>query len=57
MHESDTTTPARQDREPDHPTLRRDWWIVVIGAGPGGISSGHFLREAGFTNFTHLLPA
>jgi cation diffusion facilitator CzcD-associated flavoprotein CzcO len=31
---------------------RRDWRIVVIGAGPGGISSGHYLRQAGFTNFT-----
>ncbi len=26
--------------------------IVVIGAGPGGISSGHYLREAGYTDFT-----
>lgn len=26
--------------------------IVVIGAGPGGISSGHYLRQAGFENFT-----
>src|SRR6476660_3544957 len=31
---------------------RRDWRIVVIGAGPGGISTGHYLREAGFSNFT-----
>jgi cation diffusion facilitator CzcD-associated flavoprotein CzcO len=34
------------------PPLRRDWRIVVIGAGPGGISSGYYLRKAGFTNFT-----
>ena len=26
--------------------------IVVIGAGPGGISSGYYLREAGYTDFT-----
>jgi cation diffusion facilitator CzcD-associated flavoprotein CzcO len=26
--------------------------IVVIGAGPGGISSGHYLREAGYTDVT-----
>ncbi len=26
--------------------------IVIIGAGPGGISSGYYLREAGYTNFT-----
>ena len=35
-----------------NPTYRRDWRIVVIGAGPGGISSGYYLRRAGFTNFT-----
>jgi cyclohexanone monooxygenase len=26
--------------------------IVVIGAGPGGISSGHYLRQAGYEDFT-----
>ena len=26
--------------------------IVVIGAGPGGICSGHYLRQAGYENFT-----
>lgn len=26
--------------------------IVVIGAGPGGISSGYYLREAGYTDVT-----
>jgi cyclohexanone monooxygenase len=26
--------------------------IAVIGAGPGGISSGYYLRQAGYTNFT-----
>src|SRR4051794_4810624 len=26
--------------------------IVVIGAGPGGISSGHYLREAGYIDVT-----
>jgi cation diffusion facilitator CzcD-associated flavoprotein CzcO len=31
------------------PTERR---IVVIGAGPGGISSGHYLRQAGYDSFT-----
>ncbi len=26
--------------------------IVVIGAGPGGICTGHYLRQAGYTDFT-----
>ena len=30
----------------------KDRRIVVIGAGPGGICTGHFLREAGYENFT-----
>lgn len=30
----------------------RDRRIVVIGAGPGGISSGYYLRQAGYENFT-----
>jgi cyclohexanone monooxygenase len=30
----------------------RDRRIAVIGAGPAGISSGYYLRQAGYTNFT-----
>ena len=30
----------------------KDRRIVVIGAGPGGISSGYYLREAGYENFS-----
>ncbi len=29
-----------------------NWRIAVIGAGPGGISAGYYLRTAGHTNFT-----
>jgi cyclohexanone monooxygenase len=36
----------------DGSTSGRDRRIVVIGAGPGGISSGYYLRQAGYTNFT-----
>ncbi len=32
--------------------IETDKRIVVIGAGPGGISTGHYLREAGYDNFT-----
>jgi cation diffusion facilitator CzcD-associated flavoprotein CzcO len=31
---------------------RRGRRIAVIGAGPGGISTGHYLREAGYEDFT-----
>jgi cyclohexanone monooxygenase len=40
------------DSSADGWTTDRERRIVVIGAGPGGISSGHYLRQAGFTNFT-----
>jgi len=38
----------------DGSTTGKDRRIVVIGAGPGGISSAHYLREAGYTNITVL---
>ena len=31
---------------------RRDRHIAVIGAGPGGISSGYYLRQHGYESFT-----
>ena len=34
------------------PADGRDRRIVVIGAGPGGISSAYYLREAGYTDVT-----
>jgi cation diffusion facilitator CzcD-associated flavoprotein CzcO len=52
MNERDGTAIMGNDRGSASSTLRRDWRIVVIGAGPGGISSGYYLRRAGFTNFT-----
>ncbi len=35
-------------------TPRRDRHIAIIGAGPGGISSGYYLRQHGYENFTIL---
>ena len=33
-------------------TTGQDRRIVVIGAGPGGICTGYFLGQAGYTDFT-----
>lgn len=52
MSENDRTSSAADAHGSGSTAPRRDWRVVVIGAGPGGISSGYFLREAGFTNFT-----
>lgn len=49
MNQRDQTSPMGNDGSS---TRRRDWRVVVIGAGPGGISTAYYLRQAGFTNFT-----
>lgn len=43
------------DHQGDHDRRRdpeRQRRIVVIGAGPGGICTGYYLRQAGYTQFT-----
>jgi len=38
----------------DRPSTERHRRFIVIGAGPAGISSAYFLREAGYTDITVL---
>jgi cyclohexanone monooxygenase len=43
---------AGSNLEADNGAKRGERRIVVIGAGPGGISSGYYLRQEGYESFT-----